>query len=339
LISARASPGPPPSLSTVVKESPELQKRQDAVLDAISATPQEIGQLYRERRSQYNRPYLKGLARHAILDRPLIRTTDNRVIAPIPHLVGARTFDYLANLCKDSGDTIGQKLTSAVELHAKYLLSKTPGLRSIVQESDLKRHFNGQCCDLVYEHDDGIVPVEIKCTTEGSRVPSADILRSSTATGEICKGILQLRCISRAIEDGTFVPIGITANTTACKILITLSEIPFANTQWYYENVLNPRLADIAPDEPRFERMRDCVIISLRDFEKMICYIISEKYSVSNFISRYTGEDYSAVGEIGTYLESITSQIGLPYPNFIRETGHAFIESVRNDWDELRIDR
>jgi hypothetical protein len=115
-------------------------------------------------------------------------------------------------------------------------------------------------------------------------------------------------------------------------VVVTYGELPFANSDWYFENVFLRRAKKRLkpPIYPSPNMQRRPMVVSLPTLELLIQAVNSTRTSFLSLYDDKQERSYVSIGDWDTYLRSKLSEIkATPEPlPFIEEEFDAFFETL-----------
>ena len=123
---------------------------------------------------------------------------------------------------------------------------------AILDATTLERSSPGKSCDFLVILNDELLLVECKATWSTARDLAENALDKDTSNSKIAVGIVQIYTTAYDIESGIFDALGAARNKAALGIVVTLGDLVYANSQWYFEKFVlakaQPKLKE--PPDP-----------------------------------------------------------------------------------------
>ena len=295
-----------------------------------SLKPDEIGQRYRNERNSVPL-HCHSLVRSVFLEYPMIDFGGGRTLAPHPPLILRHSSEGLYRLTKDL-PSFDIEFGKAVEHYIGKVLGFCHDKSGLLTSKDLEDSQKGKTCDFVLDTPDVVVLVESKATSFGARFFTETAIRQDGSTAKVARGMEQLYATAYDIAQGDLRKLGIDHNKPILGIVVSFGELPFANSDWYFENAFLARVADHlrAPVYPSCTMTRRPMVISVPTLELMIQAANSTHSSMLSLYDSKALENYVLTGDWDAYLRSKLQALGeqveqLP---FLREDFEAFFETL-----------
>ena len=119
---------------------------------------------------------------------------------------------------------------------------------AIFDSRTLERCSPGRSCDFLVDLSDEVLLVECKATWPTARDLTENSLDKDTSNRKVADGIVQIYSTAYDIDSGTFDAAGLSRNKAAFGIVVTLGDLVYANSQWFFEKFVHakaqPKLAE-----------------------------------------------------------------------------------------------
>jgi hypothetical protein len=264
----------------------------------------ELGAEYKRRRAAIQKPYLKSFARRVLLDRPLVLTSEELVMAPFPDLIMPACLRRLFEILDGSDER--QDLDAAFEEHVErwmaHLVSLTGG-RLGRPDRECLTH-GKQRCDFLLRTNDYIILVECKTTYELPVHVTETAIANSGAAKSLAKAIEQLAETSAAIGE---------AERPVYAMVVVPFEIPLVNSDWFHKRAFPAERAANAAAQAFAIRPQ---ILAAHDFEYLITLCERLDCTVADLLQRKAAESYHRVGDWGTFLRGVQEDKEILAPEF-----------------------
>lgn len=208
-------------------------------LEESGRTPEEVREQYLADRAAIEQPHLHACIPTGFLAYPLLRLERDEVLAPLPNLVLRRCYEGLHHVGVERiGKTFTAGLSQSFYEYVKKLLEESPRVVARIGDSELEQMCPRRACDLAIETDREILLVECKATRMNSRILATGPLQKDTAIGKVREGIDQLVETAEAIRGGLLSARLRNPNLPIVGLVVTLGEIPFANSRSLRRRIL-----------------------------------------------------------------------------------------------------
>ena len=301
-------------------------------LDIISSTPKEVKTEYESIR-QHISPHFETYITSPFTTKPLIRIDDkNYVVTHKPFILYSMS-ERLYQVCRDiCPEEFGDELGKSFEKYIGRLLSEIDSIQGCWDENELKRFVDGSVCDHLVQTDDYILLIECKATTYSSRLATEIAVKQDNSTTKAAQGLGQLNATARDVSEGKFFPlIGNITDKPILGIVITYGELYFPNSQWYWEDVLKPKLKSSAINEiSRLFKHRP-QIMSVSNFENLILFSKELKESILKIFDTKLEQDFNKTGDWGAFLPHLVNSDIKEELQLLAATGTNFFDEIAPD--------
>jgi hypothetical protein len=272
-------------------------------LKLVSSSSREIGERFRSLREQ-TKPQFHSLIRSVFLQFPLIALEDNTYLAPHWPLLHRHSSHGLYSAIK-SLPSFGKEFGSSVEQYAGQVLAYAREQIRFVKSDELEELSPGKSCDNLVEFADSILLVESKATSFGAERLVENAILQDGSTGKIANAIEQLYTTAHDLRSGVFRPLGIDESKPIIGIVATFGEIPFANSEWYFNTFILTRaeskLKEPIYPSPNMKRMP--IVMSIATLELLVMTLNSLKASLIDLCKEKDDLPYMTVGDWDTFLK------------------------------------
>ncbi len=235
-----------------------------------SRTPEEIGQRFKEARPP-GREYFYSSVRSAFLETPFIKFDEERMLAPQTNLIfrhSGHGLYYRMRKIDEFEDEIGPGFERYVRRVLEYIESRV----AIFDARTLERCSPGRSCDFLVVLSDEILFVECKATWSTARDLTENSLDKDTSNRKIADGIVQIYTTAYDTDSGMFDALGVPRDKPALGVVVTLGDLVYANTQWFFEKFVlakaQPKLKE--PIYPSAELPNPPIALSIGALERLV---------------------------------------------------------------------
>lgn len=209
----------------------------DLFLQESAYTPQEIGARFRKVRRD-TKPRYHGHIRTIFMERPLIKFSDEHFLAPQASLLFRHAREGLYRLLKPmpAFDQFGK----SIEKQVIELAGEISHVLSLRSEKELVQD-GVKSCDLLLEFEDCIFLVEAKACVMQCRQLEEHIMLADGSTKAIVDGLEQILATALSLKDGVLDKYVKSNRKPVYGAVITFGEVPFANSDFYFDNIIMPR--------------------------------------------------------------------------------------------------
>ncbi len=298
-------------------------------LDRLSLRSSERGNLYRERRTDFERQYLRGQCRSTFLDFPLVRITDTSVVVPIPGLVARASFYWPVRMRNELNRDASSSLSRSVEEYLKYLLERVTDGEEVILEAVPEDDSEARRCDLIAPVGNDFLLVEAKLTDRLPILPTENALRSSNYANRVVEAWQQLIQSSRNLSNTHPEKWNGDNTSTVLGIAVVPQAAPLCNSNWFVEKVIKARAED---DQIDLEDIGELSLIpqtmAISHLELLVTHIVHSGMSIKEIVEARRGANYSSVGEWDTHIRNHLAQDKLPYPDWVRDEVGAWLQTL-----------
>lgn len=295
--------------------------------DLSVLTVKQVKDRYFESRKNID-PEFHYLIRTCFLERPILQLPNNKLISPIPKLifrhVGYGLYDLFESLDPD-----GYYIGKSFQAYARNVLEELEMKTTLAGNNLLEKYAQGQSCDFVLSTEHENILIECKATLFKVNTLTQNAIANHTSTTNICKGLGQIQNTLDQIEEGGFADLDINTTKPFIGIVLTLGEIPFANSDWYFQEIL--------PNNKAGKKLTRCdntsklivkkpLILSVNALENLITYMNITNESLISICDQKEKKGYSDTGDWEAFLGNKLSELKNTAPL-------KFIESVMEEFD------
>ncbi len=297
--------------------------------DLSVLTREQLKQRYFESRKNID-PEFYFLIPTCFLERPILQLSNNRLISPIPELifrhVGYGLYGLFERLDKD-GYYIGKSL----QAYTHSVLQDLKIKKVLIDNNSLEKIAKGEkTCDYILSTKHENILIECKATIFKPNVLTQNAIAKHTSTTNICRGMDQIHKTLHQIDEGKFDSLSLDKKKPFIGIILTLGEIPEANSDWYSEeiipnNMMGKKLANY--DDASKLIVRKPLILSVNALENLITYMNNSNESLVSIYDQKEKKGYSATGDWEIFLSHKLSDLESLVPL-------TFITSVMKEFDK-----
>ncbi len=256
-------------------------------------------------------PMYHGLIRSAFVETPLLRLGTARIVAPHPLLMLKHAQDGLFRLAQ-SLPFFDNEFGRSFERYVRTILCSCQRVSKLLTDKDLKRVCRTKRCDFVLETPDAVILVECKACAYTLNLFTDTAILGHNSTKKVADALVQLHHVAKDIEDGRLQEIGIDGRKPVLGVIVTLGDIPSANSDWYFETFFLQRAAarlDPGVCCPSCMTRRP-IVISAEVLQQFIISLNALQVSPFTLYDEKESQDYLAVGDWGTFLARKNANLG-----------------------------
>lgn len=266
----------------------------------FSITPEDIKEGFRAIRDSIG-PQFEMYYDSIFVSRPLLQLNDDEFLAVHKHLILTKAVEGIYDESKQLWpDHFGNEFGKSFEGYVGRLLQETKGKNTVFTEQQMRRLVEEKICDYIIIGSDYVLLLECKGTAYSSNLATETAMKKDNSTKKIKEAIKQINSTLAILESGILTPLtGDTQGKIIISIITTYKHIFFANTKWYWDNVINHDndvdVSDSLLCNPQ--------IMSIDELEKLIIYTNHHNrtfYELFTEMRSHPEVDYG--GEWGTYL-------------------------------------
>lgn len=298
-----------------------------AYFNLSAFTVEQVKDKYTTSREKINREF-HFLIRSCFLERPILRLPDNRLIAPIPELI-FRHAGYGLHQCFEDIDKHKRCIGDSFQSYVGNVLNCLKSKKELFDNNDIEKVADGEkSCDFILSTIHENILVECKATLFTVNILTQNAITKSTSTTHICRGFEQVDRTVDLINQGIFES-KIDKSKPCIGIIVTLGEIPAANSEWYFKEIIPSNVVGKKGFAAEFFKKtgRNPMIISINALENLIMYINSTNKSLLSIYDEKNGQSEIVVGDWETFLGNKISESKNVEPL-------AFVESVMTKFDK-----
>ena len=297
--------------------------------DLSVLTTEQVKERYFESRKNID-PEFYFLIRSCFLERPILQLSNNKLISPIPELIFRHVGFGLYGLF-ESLDEDGYYIGKSLQAYTRSVLEDLKIKKVLIDNNSLEKLAKGQkSCDYILSTEHENILIECKATIFKVNTLSQNAIAKHTSTTNICRGIDQIHKTLDQIEEGKFDSLSIDKKKPFIGIILTLGEIPEANSDWYSEeiipnNMMGKKLANY--DDVSKLIVRKPLILSVNALENLITYMNNSNESLVSIYDQKEKKGYFATGDWEIFLSHKLSDLEKVVPL-------TFIKSVMEEFDK-----
>jgi len=306
-------------------------------LDRASAMPSQIGAWFLNKRHGTKSKF-HTLIRSVFFQYPLIRHDDSNYVAPFPSLVFQYAESSIYETIKEL-PRFADEFGTSFETYVRGLVEQCAETPLVWTEGALKDAAKDKSCDFIIDQGSYLILVEVKATRFSRDILTPDNISTDNSTKKIAIAALQLLSSLRDLRDGRFRGLGIDANKPAFAVIVTYGEVPFANSEWYFERYLRPPIEERAAsagalDLDSFEATP--IVLQANYFEILMGLLRYRFRTLPELIQDRTLQGYGATGDWDTYLIKLWETLApdtasLPTTNPDVESFHAMLDFQKSE--------
>jgi hypothetical protein len=290
----------------------------DAFLRVSSLSPDEIGKCFLASRKEYPAKF-HSLIRSVFLECPIVRFPDGRMVSPHEGLLFMHSGTGLYRLSRDI-EHFYDAFSHGFERYVERLLGYISNRGRLLTEKTLQKASSGKTCDFLLETADATVLVECKACMQTSNILTNSVIQRDNSTWKVVKGLRQIVSTATDAANGVFAPLGVDVGKNVLGIVVTFGDIPFANSDWYFDSFFNECFREHAKKDllPAGMMVKKPIVISVRVLQDLVRLLNTCGTSFSDVYADKEKQPYLQVGDWETYLmqrlRTISGKIaGLPH--------------------------
>lgn len=274
--------------------------------------------------SQLYDTYLQGV----FVEKPMLQLNDIEYLVIHKELFMRKITEGIFDICKkelpsDFGVEFGESFERYIE---KLLLNFIPRTK-VFRENQLRQYTSKKICDFMIVFEDYIYLIESKGVEYSAYISSENAMKQDNSTRKISTGFEQLYSVVEMINNGTFTSlIGESKHKKIIASVITYKQITSANSEWYFEKNISPKLKknnskDIEPFQYRPQ------ILSIIELELLLKYCNdTNKSYLDVFRERLENDNHVLMGEWHNFLKLETDRIP-----FLADTFKDYLDKLLSD--------
>jgi len=268
-----------------------------------SYSVEELRQHYLQVRKETEKEF-HFLISYAFLEKPILLLPNGKYVSPLPSLIIRQLGHGLNELIRRI-DKNGYHLGKAFQLYCSDVLNCLSADKQLYDEDYLQKLIKGEkCCDFLLCTNHENILIECKAVNFNVKVLTENGLKSSGLVTKVVEGISQIYETIEHIVSGKLKNINLDLNKPFVPIIVTLEEIPEANSDWYYNKIIlgNDKAKKLkVMDKPNLIILRP-IILSVNTLEKLISFMSSASVSCFDLYNEWSRLGYHFAGDWGIYL-------------------------------------
>jgi hypothetical protein len=310
-----------------------------------SWTPEQFGKNYTDVRKKTPTQF-HSFIRSGFLQVPFIEFGDGRWLAPSVELIFRHMGNGLYRLFRElweSGITnaseMRQEFGVTCENHVARLLDSYKSKLVVLNESTLKPLASGKSCDFLLEASDSILLVESKSVTFERDLLFPKQMQEDVTTTRIIEGTEQLRETYEELIQGRFDSLISDHSKPVISVIATYGEVPYANTDWYFDRVIFPRAKErgksVAP--PTCGLPSRPIVLSHESIEMFIIALNTFGVTPAMLVAKREAEHFLASGEWNAYLRQRLQNVAIEVLPYVEAAAEEFYESLGAGEESQRL--
>lgn len=290
-------------------------------------TVEQVKNMYIANRKEIGHAY-HFLIVSCFMEKPILQLSDNRLIAPIPELI-FRHMGYGLHQCFKEIDKHKRCIGKSFQSYVGNVLSCLKSKKELMDNNVIEKAADVmKSCDFILSTAHENILVECKATLFTVNTLTPNAITKSNSTTSICRGIEQVDETIDLINKGVFDD-KVDKSKPCIGIIVTLGEIPAANSEWYFKEIIPSNVEGKKGFASEFFKKtgRNPMIISINALENLIMYINSTNKSLFGIYDEKKGQSEIVVGDWETFLGNKISESKNVEPL-------AFVESVMTKFDK-----
>jgi hypothetical protein len=323
-----------PFQKDILLKSELLHGKEQAIvhfLNLSSLTPLEIGERFRKERQGLS-PQFHCLIRSVFFERPLIDFGRDGYLCPHPYMAFRHSNLGLYRLAREC-PTFGDEFGHSFQEYVGQVLRCISGSVRVLEDKELERLAPGKSCDFLVEREDEVILVECKATTSSVRIPLEENLVRDGSTGMVAKALVQLYTTAHDLVSGRFSCLGVGQTKPLVGVVVTFGELPFANSDWYYDKVIFARSEnDLSPPiYPSEGLSRRPMVISVSCLEDLALLIRDSRESLVALYDEKQNLPYVQAGDWDVFVGHRRKQGSAPTKPlpFVEDQWKQLLDSFR----------
>ena len=241
------------------------------------------------------------LIRSIFMERPILKLTDGRIVAPIPRLI-FRHMGYKLRAMFEAIDTNEHCVADSFEQYTEMVLTNLSSLIKLYSNNELETLSNpDKSCDFLLITRTENILIECKAVDFRVKTLTKNAIYNSNAFSKIQKAIVQIDSTLRNIKTKRIEIKKLDQTKPFLKIVVTFGEMRGFNSDWVLNELLSKERLDIKSSSGNLNTTNP-VIISIEGLEKLIMYIKSSGKSLIEIYNFKQEEGYCLTGDWDAFL-------------------------------------
>lgn len=290
--------------------------------DGIKETQRKIITKVGDIQGLFYDTYLQG----AFYSKPLLKLDNGDYLAVHQQLFMRKVLEGIFDICKkeipsDFGIEFGKSFEQYVGLVLRKFL---PG-STIITEKDVRRFTQRKVCDYIVVLDSCIYLIECKGVEYSAYIASENAIKNDNSTKKISTGHEQLTSAVKILKEGLLNDL--VGNIESKKIvasIVTYKQLYLGNTQWYFDKVIQPHIANKEIELDAFDIRPQ--ILSIMEFEKLLQFSKENERCIYELFAEKVSLNEYSVGDWESYLK-----VENPKTDFLVEKFNEFVNKFLSE--------
>lgn len=295
-------------------------------LECASATPSQIGTLYKNIRQRHS-PHLHIFLKSSFFSKPLLNIGEDNYLVVHPYLIFNHADQGIYDICiSEFQDVFSNEFGASFEKYVGELLGEFYSPDSIINEGKMADLIEGRVCDYVIELSDCILLVECKATKYSADLLTENAILHDNSTGKIANAFEQIRNTGARIVDSQLDLLICDNSKPLVAISVFYGDLYFANSDGYFERFIRNRMdPDFLGDWPEPLLVRP-QIMKIDTFERFLTVCREKKFSPKELIDQKVRLPYEQVGDWQAFIHARSTDISNWEIKLLSDAGKRFIE-------------
>ena len=269
-----------------------------------SISPKAIGERFRRKRIEVPLQF-HSLIRPVFLEKPLIDFGEGRLLCPHPHLVSRHLSEGLYRLAR-SCECFGEEFGKSFQQYVGRVLKAHRGEHKLFDSNQIDKLLESSSCDFLVETADAVLLVEAKGATFTADLLTDGAILNDNSTTKVAKAMKQIYSTAHGMDSDVFRGLGIDCEKPILGMVVTFGELPFANSEWYFNSFFLPRARTVLspPIYPGTSMKNHPIVISVRTLEHLVTCLNNLNASYMKLFEEKEQRHYNEVGDWNTFLKS-----------------------------------
>ncbi|WP_431089941.1 hypothetical protein [Paenibacillus sp. 8b26] len=276
--------------------------------------------------------YLQG----SFFSKPFLKLKDGGYLAVHKELFMRKVIEGIFDLCKkeipsDFGVEFGKSFESYV---GEVIRNFIPNSK-IITETDVRKITDRKVCDYILVLDDCIYLIECKGVEYSAHIAAENAMKNDNSTKKISTGYEQLTSAAKMLKEGLLVDL--VGNIDSKKIIasvITYKQLYQANTQWYFDKIISPNIANKDIDLELFDIRPQ--VVSIMELEKIMLYLSENNFEIVKLFREKVDKNDFITGDWIVYLKNNEASIQFlndAFEKFIKD----FVQRVFSEEIDIEV--
>lgn len=275
-------------------------------LELSSTTFSRIRENYFEIRNRYE-PFLNIFHTSLFFSYPIIVSKSQYMLVH-PYMIIYHATEGLYRTCSElDEEKFGEEFGHSFEKYVGDLIESFPNKLLTLNEPRIIQEVSGKSTDYIILFDDSIVLIECKATRYSADLLTENAIAKNNSTGKIAEAYIQIDNTAQQIRRGALGNLVEDLNKPIYGIVITFGNLPFVNSDYYFEKFIKSRMYSKVVDFASwpFPLSFPPQTFSIDTFESLITTVVNTDYSVRQIFEMKMEEEYLKVGDWPEYIANI----------------------------------